>query len=166
MNIDHIKTRVRYLNEYYPNLRAKEILKSLKIVTSFLDTSTGEELPDGCYFKYAKIRYVLIHPDIPCDKRHVVYAHELGHSIFHPNINTLHLELYDQVFVDKIELEADTFASEFLIPFSILIEFHNQSVYTIAEYLNIPVKLVELRYNNLDKNELIELERLNGLYYF
>lgn len=166
MNITDIKTRVRYLNEYYPNLSAKEILKSLKVVLGFLDTSTDEELPDGCYFKYEKIRYVLINPDIRYEERHIVYAHELGHSIYHPNVNTLHLELYDQVFVDKIELEADTFASEFLIPFSILKEFYNQSMYTIAEHLNIPVRLVELRYSNLDKNELIELENLNGLYSF
>ena len=164
MNINHIKTKVRYLNEYYPNFSGKEILKALRIITGFLDTSTSDELPEGCYFKNSGLRYVLIHPDVPEHDRNRVYVHELAHSILHPNINTLNLEAYDPVFVQKLELEADVLTSEILIPLSVLKEFKNESKFTIAENLKIPVRLVELRYNYLNKNELKELEEIEGIY--
>lgn len=37
-------------------------------------------------------------------------------------------------------------------------------MYTIADTLNIPVRLVELRFNNLDEDELKELEDMEDIF--
>lgn len=156
MNIKNIKEQVRLLKLSNPNMSAYQILKKRKFVLGHLPTEQCDELPEGCYFKEGFLRTVLIHPDVDDDNSKFVYTHELGHSIEHPEINTMRLELYDPVFVQKIELEADTFAAEFLLEDDVFLRYPHLSNEGIAKKEKVLLKHVELKLKNLDKAYLPE----------
>ncbi|MEG1310910.1 MAG: ImmA/IrrE family metallo-endopeptidase [Romboutsia sp.] len=92
MNFNDIREKVRIIKKYYPGLSAFEVLEELKIITGFLDNNIETALPEGCYFKLDNIKFVLIDPSLNEYERNRVYAHELGHALLHPNVNTLRLE--------------------------------------------------------------------------
>lgn len=152
MNIKYIKEIVKRLKSHYPGLTAFEILKNMKVVTGFLDTSLNTEIPEGCYFKINGVKFVLIDPNLDDIKKREVYAHELAHAILHPEINTLELENYDPIFVTKLEKKANIFVSEFLLDNNIFNKYYGCSNEYIACIEEVPVKFVEYKYNNLDKS--------------
>lgn len=156
MILKEIRETVRIIKQYYPGLSAFEVLNELKVVTSFLVDTNETKLPDGCYFKLDNVKFVLINPSLCEQERNRVYAHELGHALFHPNINTLNLESYDEVFVRKLELEADKFCCEFLLDDNVFSTYEGYSNSEIAKIFGITTKLVDLKFNNLDKLNLIE----------
>ncbi|MGL4914476.1 MAG: ImmA/IrrE family metallo-endopeptidase [Romboutsia sp.] len=155
MKKKYIKEVVRHIKSTYPSLTAFEILSNVKVHTGFFDTSiitNKNELPKGCYFKLNGVKFVLVHPDLDEDDLKVVYTHELAHAVLHPDINTLELNSYDPVLVRKLEREADIFVSLFLLNDTILEEYKDFSVYEISKFESVPVELVKLRYNYLDKS--------------
>ncbi|MGL5327926.1 MAG: ImmA/IrrE family metallo-endopeptidase [Peptostreptococcaceae bacterium] len=161
MVLEHIREKVRIIKKYYPGLSAFNILQELKVVTSFLDVNhliglTGADKVEGCYYKSEGVKFVLINPLLCEHERNRLYAHELGHVLFHPEINTFELELYDKVFVEKLELEANTFCSEFLLDDDVFTRCSYESKEDIAKAFGLPLELVELKYNNLLKLNLIE----------
>lgn len=156
MNIQHIKKEVHLLKLSNPSMSAYEILKKQKFILGFIPTELSDNLPKGCYFKEGFLRTVLVRQGLSRIKTKVVYTHELGHSRLHPKVNTFLLHLYDPVFVDKIENEADTFAAEFLLDDDVFIKHIGKSIYEIASIEEVSVKLVELKYKNLDKSKLYD----------
>ena len=84
-------------------------------------------------------------------KRSCVLAHELGHAILHPDINTID-QNYKPVIADcKIEMQAEIFASEFLLDDDSTLEYINLGVTNInqAKEQCVPVKYVDLKRKNL-----------------
>lgn len=156
MILKEIRETVRIIKQYYPGLSALDVLNELKVVTSFLVDTNETKLPDGCYFKLDNIKFVLINPSLCEHERNRVYAHELGHALLHPNVNTLNLENYDKVFVKKLELEADKFCCEFLLDDNVFSTYEGYSNSEIAKIFGITTELVDLKFNNLDKLNLIE----------
>lgn len=59
-------------------------------------------------------------------------AHELGHVILYPNVNTPFLRRHTLYSVDRIEREANQFAVELLMPDEFLYEFKHKD-YTVQE---------------------------------
>ncbi|MNB78605.1 Metallopeptidase ImmA [compost metagenome] len=59
-------------------------------------------------------------------------AHELGHVILHPNVNTPFLRRQTLYSVDRIEREANQFAVELLMPDDLLYEFKHKN-WTVQE---------------------------------
>lgn len=158
MILKEIREKVRIIKKYYPDLSAYEILEELKVVTGFLDNSIETNLPEGCYFKLNGVKFVLINPSVQEHKRNQVYAHELGHVLLHPNVNTLRLEDYDKIFVKKLELQADTFCSEFLLHDNIFEEYEGCSIYEIAKTFGVTSDIVNIKYDNLLKLNLINTQ--------
>jgi Zn-dependent peptidase ImmA (M78 family) len=72
-----------------------------------------------------------------------VCAHELGHAVCHPHLNTPFLKAHTLFSTDKIEHEANAFAVELLMPDSIILE--DDSIYNIAHCVGVPEQLVELK---------------------
>lgn len=168
MILQQIREKVRILKKYYPGQNALEILKATKVVTNYLndshlDSNSLDVLPQGCYFKSQNIKFVLINPSLPEHETNRVYTHELGHSIFHPEINTLRLEDYDKVLVDKLELQANMFCAEFLLHDNIFEEYENCSKYVIAQCMKVTPELVELKYQNLKKLNLINKKTFSNV---
>ncbi|WP_425059172.1 ImmA/IrrE family metallo-endopeptidase [Sporomusa carbonis] len=76
-----------------------------------------------------------------------VCAHELGHAIYHHDINTPFLKANTLFSTAKIEREANIFAVELLMPDDLLRE-NTCNIYSLADAPSIPHKLAELKLQN------------------
>ena len=74
-----------------------------------------------------------------------ICAHELGHAILHPKINTPFLRNNTLFSVDKIERQANTFAVELLLPDKLLQEHEDINFYSLAKCHGIPDGLETLK---------------------
>ena len=75
-------------------------------------------------------------------------THELGHAIMHPKANTPFLLANTYQSVDKLEIEANKFAVEFLITDETLYEYLKYQEYTleqVSRLLGYQKELIELR---------------------
>lgn len=72
-------------------------------------------------------------------------AHELGHAILHPDASTPFLRSQTLFSVDKLEIEANTFAAELLIPDEIILENCNLTTEQLSRLLGYEQSLIELR---------------------
>lgn len=74
----------------------------------------GETL--GYYNTYKRIHMIHINEAVSDYRRTFVCAHELGHRILHPGVNTLFLRKNTLYTLGRIEREANEFAAELLLP--------------------------------------------------
>lgn len=74
-----------------------------------------------------------------------VCAHELGHTILHPDINTAFMTHRTFFSASKLEREANTFAVELLLPDDFVRENEGCSIYQLARLRGVPERLVELK---------------------
>jgi Zn-dependent peptidase ImmA (M78 family) len=86
--------------------------------------------------------------EIPENLETFVCAHELGHAIKHPDMNTPFLKTYTLFSTDKIEREASTFAVELLLTDRLLHEYKGYCISTISKMAGIPDRLIELKQIN------------------
>lgn len=163
MILHEIREKVRILKTYYPGYSAHQILKQLKVVTNFLDDTNEDEMPEGCYYILDNVKFVSINSSLPEHEYSRVYAHELAHVLFHPYVNTLRLEDYDKVFVRKLEIQADMFCCEFLLDDNIFDEYEGVPNEKIAIAKGVTTELVELKFNNLQKLNLIDTNSYSAI---
>lgn len=96
-------------------------LKGFDVCT---DPNLGEMWEDGAHIRIAGIvdqdeRIVRVSPAITDQERRFTTAHELGHVVLHPHMTGLHRDRTlsgPSQRSDKLEREADAFASRFLMP--------------------------------------------------
>ncbi len=99
----------------------------------------------GYYTKYRRVQNIILNCNMADEFRKFVCAHELGHAICHPDINTQWLTKNTLFSVDKVERQASAFAVELLLPDNFLQEHNGCSMYCIARELGIPSKLIQLK---------------------
>lgn len=90
-------------------------------------------------------RFIILNQNCPEELLPFVCAHELGHSILHKGINTPFLKKNTLFSVDKIEMEANTFAVELLLPDELLHEHNDINFSSIARCVGIPYRLEKLK---------------------
>lgn len=79
------------------------------------------------FYKYDKRnRFIFINSNLNYDMKRFVCAHELGHAILHPRSNTPFLRQNTLFSIDKIEVEANTFAVELLLYDKVLEDFETK----------------------------------------
>ena len=74
-----------------------------------------------------------------------VCAHELVHTILHPDINTAFMTRRTFFSASKLEREANTCAVELLLPDELVRENEGGSIYQLARLRGVPEKLAELK---------------------
>lgn len=151
------KEIAEYLQKKYKTTNPFVIAKRKNIIV--LHENLGKTL--GYCNTYKRQKIIHINENIEERESFFVCAHELGHILMHPDVNTPFLKRNTLFSVDKIEREANTFAVEFLMPDSLLTENASSTIYTVAQSLGIPKKLIELKKKNL---QLIKFSV--GHYYF
>lgn len=100
------------------------------------------------FYKYDKRnKYIFINNNLDNAMQKYICAHELGHSILHPRVNTPFLRKNTLFSLDKIEVEADIFAVEILIPDELLFENINTitTIYEASAAYGVPSELVHLK---------------------
>lgn len=117
------------------------LAKKLNIIIIYADLKSRL----GYFNYYKRTKFIFLNNHIPKNLENFVCAHELGHALRHPTINTPFLKEHTLFSTDKIEREASTFAVELLLPDQILQEHSECCIHSIAKSVGIPDKLVSLK---------------------
>ncbi|MGC7946685.1 ImmA/IrrE family metallo-endopeptidase [Bacillus sp. II_CA] len=120
-----------------------EIAKRKNIIVLFEDL--GSTL--GFYNTYKRIKFIHINNQINETTQRFVCAHELGHAVLHPKANTPFLRNQTFFSVDRLEIEANTFAVELLLTDEMIFAYENThlSIQEVAEIHGVPSGFARLK---------------------
>lgn len=99
----------------------------------------------GFYHKAFRIKQIFMNENLDEREELFVMSHELGHAVLHPDSNTPFLKSNTFFSVDKLEVEANKFAVELLIPDEDLKEYKDFTAEQVANIYGIHEKVMELR---------------------
>lgn len=139
-----IHNEVAYLKRYYKTENPFDIIRAKKIL--LLSEELG--LIRGYYNLVLRQKQIHLNCNLEGIQRIFTATHELGHAIMHPKANTPFLLANTYQSVDRLEIEANKFAVEFLITDETLYEYFKYQEYTIeqvARVLGYQKELIELR---------------------
>ena len=134
MLVVDIKVIVKRLKKNHNTCAPFRICEDLDIVVRYEEL--GEIL--GFYDVHFRMKSIHLNTSIPDDMLPFVCAHELGHSILRPNVNTPFLRKHTLFSIDKIERQANTFAVELLLPDDLLDECSDINFAALAKSNGIP----------------------------
>lgn len=139
-----IHNEVAYLKRYYKTENPFDIIRAKKIL--LLSEELG--LIRGYYNLVLRQKQIHLNCNLEGIQRIFTATDELGHAIMHPKANTPFLLANTYQSVDRLEIEANKFAVEFLITDETLYEYFKYQEYTIeqvARVLGYQKELIELR---------------------
>lgn len=135
-----IKEKVESLCRRHDTRNPFDLCRSLGIIVLFEPLGTVR----GYYSQSHRFKIIHINQDIPEERQLFTCAHELGHALMHPNACTPFLREHTLFSVDKLEVEANRFATCLCYPADYLIqEFEGCSACCIAEALDLPLPLID-----------------------
>ena len=78
-------------------------------------------------------------------------AHCLGHFVLHSILGKKHLKTDDRKEIDGFEKEANSFASEFLMPKKVITKMYKEDkdLSKLTEYFNMPLRYIDARLSQL-----------------
>lgn len=142
-----VKREAEYLYKKFNTRNPFTLARYLKIEIFYWDLPAEVK---GFYQYEKRNRFIFINSDLSVDEQLVVCAHELGHAVLHTKLNTPFMRSNTFFSVEKVEIEANTFAAHLLIPDESLISYYEQTtIYDIASLHNVPIELVELKCKKL-----------------
>lgn len=144
MSLLDIRGEVAYLKRYYKTENPFDIIRAKNIL--LLSEELG--LVRGYYNLVLRQKQIHINCNLEGVQRQFTATHELGHAVIHPKSNTPFLLANTYQSVDKMEIEANKFAVEFLISDDTLYEYLKYQECTIeqtAQILGYHKELIELR---------------------
>jgi Zn-dependent peptidase ImmA (M78 family) len=138
-----IKDIVRQLIRKHKSNDPFQIAKEKNIIVLFAEL--GNTL--GFYSSYKRVQFIHLNNQLNEKQLRFVCAHELGHAVLHPKSNTPFLRTNTLLSVEKLEVEANTFAVELLLTDEILnsYRYSDTTIHDIASLCGIPKKLVHLK---------------------
>lgn len=112
MNILNLKDTILRLTKNYKTSDPFELADALNISVYFEELGTI----NGYYNKPLRMKQIHINQDLSERDAKFTCAHELGHAVLHPNASTPFMRSKTFLSVDKLEIEANEFAVNLLIP--------------------------------------------------
>lgn len=103
----------------------------------------------GFYNRCYRQGFIHINQDLDGYLSTFTCAHELGHSILHPKVNTPFLRKHTMFSVDRLEQEANRFAVDFIYGDEELRDFVERPVLDVASYMGVPIDLAKYRINSV-----------------
>ncbi|MER2000605.1 MAG: ImmA/IrrE family metallo-endopeptidase [Lysinibacillus sp.] len=135
-----IKEKTNQLKQRYNTNCPYEIASYLKI--HVMEHNLHPDI--NGYYKYdRRNQYIVINHNLDLEQQRIVCAHELGHAVLHPKVNTPFMNNNTFLSVSKIEREANRFAAELIIPDEAIAETSN--LYELASLHGVPVELAKLK---------------------
>lgn len=146
--IDWIKDTIHKLLEKHETNEPSELCDQLgiRVIYEFL----GEQEILGYSIKSVKAKIIVVDDQLDYYDRRVVLAHELGHALLHPDLNSTVIDKNTFQSMNKLEIQANTFAADLLLPdgFEKDVDFIGKTNEQIAAMVAMPVELVELKFKN------------------
>lgn len=99
----------------------------------------------GCYMFLKNHKCIFLNEDLEEHERILVMAHELAHSIMHRKENCYFIRNKTLLLTSKMEIEANTFTAELLIPDDLIYENSGMSCSQIARMLGYDEKIMEFK---------------------
>ncbi|MGG3115251.1 ImmA/IrrE family metallo-endopeptidase [Bacillus paranthracis] len=132
----NIKENVLNIVEKYQTTDPFEIARQKEITVLYADL--GNTL--GFYNTYKRFKFIHINNQIDEITQRFVCAHELGHAVLHPKANTPFLRNQTFFSVDRLEIEANTFAVELLLTDEMIATYEDTrlSIQEVAEIHGVP----------------------------
>ncbi len=100
---------------------------------------------NGYYNKPLRMKQIHINDALSENMKKFTCAHELGHALLHPDVSTPFLRSQTLLSVNKMEIEANTFAAKLLIPDDIIRENRDLTTQQLSRLLGYEQALIELR---------------------
>ncbi len=147
--IFNLKDTILRLTKKYNTSDPFEIADALNLSVYFEELGTI----NGYYNKPLRMKQIHINQNLNEQNAKFTCAHELGHAILHPNASTPFLRSKTFLSVDKLEIEANSFAVNLLIPDETIIEIidnRNCTLEYMSRVLGYNQKLIELRMKTFD----------------
>lgn len=134
-----IKETAEHLCRKYCTRNPFDLCQALNIIVLFEPLGTVR----GYYSKSHRFKVIHINENLDDERQLFTCAHELGHAILHPDANTPFLREHTLFSVDKLEVQANRFATCLCYPADYLRqEFDGCSICQIAESLCLPMDLI------------------------
>ena len=99
----------------------------------------------GCYMFLKNHKCIFLNEDLEEHERILVMAHELAHSIMHRKENCYFIRNKTLLLTSKMEIEANTFTAELLIPDDLIYENAEMNSSQIARMLGYDEKIMEFK---------------------
>lgn len=106
--------------------------------------------PCGCYMFLKNHRCIFLNENLSENEMKLVMSHELGHAIMHKKLNCYFIRNKTLLLESKIEIEANTFAVNLLIPNEVIMENMNYTTEQLSRLTGYNQKLIELRMKSFD----------------
>lgn len=99
----------------------------------------------GYYLEIKRIRQIILNCNLTRHDEKFVLAHELGHVVLHKGVNVSFLMDNTNILTSKMEIEANKFAIELLIPDEVILENWKYTTGQLARLTGYSEDLIELR---------------------
>ena len=99
----------------------------------------------GCYMFLKNHKCIFLNEDLEEKEMLLVMAHELGHAIMHRKENCYFIRNKTLLLTSWIEIEANTFAAELLIPDDIIFEHPGMPAEQIARLAGYNEKIMDFK---------------------
>lgn len=144
--MDWIKNIVIGLIEVYETRDVCELLDLLEITLIKKKLINDEK---GRFFRdIFKNEFIFISDEISIEEEKIIIAHELGHLILHTDLTTSYYTENHLLNKDQIEVQANKFAAELLIPDDIEINV-GTTIKQLACCLKVSEELVKLKFKDV-----------------
>lgn len=144
--MDWIKQIVEGMIEFYETRDIYELLERLEIVLIKKKLASGEK---GRFLRNVfNDEYIYVSETLSEYEEKMIIAHELGHLILHTDLSTSYYTENHLLNKDQIEVQANKFAAELLIPDDIKIS-EGITTKELACYLEVSEELVKLKYKDV-----------------
>lgn len=141
-----IKKIVEGLIEMYNTRDVYELLDLLDITLIRKPLNNNEK---GRFFRdIFGNETIFVSNDLPKNEERLVITHELGHVIVHTHLTTSYYTESSLLNRDKLELEANKFAAELLIPDDIeSCIYEGITLQELEDILGVPKEIIKLKFN-------------------
>lgn len=99
----------------------------------------------GCYMFLKNHKCIFFNEDLEEKEMLLVMAHELGHAIMHRKENCYFIRNKTLLLTSRIEIEANTFTAELLIPDDIIFEHPGMPAEQIARLAGYNEKIMDFK---------------------
>ena len=107
----------------------------------------------GCYMFLKNHKCVFLNEDLSENEMRLVMAHELAHSIMHRKENCYFIRNKTLMLTSKVEIEANIFAAELLIPDELILEHPGMPSEQLAKLVGYNERII--RFKKIQKEGII-----------